>query len=767
MTGVVKREEAVAAGGARWLAVALVATGLLNYGYALLLTHLLNVAAYSSFAAGQSLLLWATNVATVSVPWVLAQAVVRAQSDIEQHSAIRFAKVASAGSGIIAAAVVGIIATRFTGSATALTVAVSTFVIFLGTVTTGWLQGRERMRDLSVLYLVENLVKNGAGVLLVVVAGLGDAGALGAFGVGGIAMLFWWPGTPHRTDRPWTVALANRELWRRAVAIAGAQGLVSLFATTDVVLVALLPGNRALAASYQASATLTRVPLYVACAVAGAFFPALARRASDGFRIAAQALRMYAAVALPLAAALATIPAPLLALVFPSQYGAVATLLKYTAVTGLAAGGITLVTAFFQAADDYSCLRWLGLGLVGYVIGLLAGWRVGGITGLAAGGALGAAGAAAIMGYLLVGRQGRRVLARVPLLEPLAALVLLVVLRRYPLLWLAVAALMGLLATVRFVRPMARHRREPRWAAPRPSSIAEKSAVSLLIGAAWRGTAPEATDAELQHALHLGRLNRAEGRLARAYPARLESVLSEIRIAGELYTRNLRQVVGRLQHAGIPAVLIEADLQKDHIQASINLVVAEQDLNGAFNALADWSEYCAVDHFDCWTRALFHPSTGPVLYLHTGAAWVGAPVLPTDRLIARARHNRRGILAPAAADYLQIRLARALFDDGSLDLALLLAIRDLMRPEVVAAAREEANRQGWVINLDSMLMTAGSVITNLDRGLPVELPMPLHSPAAEDRPAMLVDGNGNGWRGRPSAEQALHEPTMAASSAWE
>ena len=59
--------------------MAVVLVGLSNYGYALLLTHLLNVAAYSTFAAGQGLILWASSVATVSVPWVLAQALVRAQ----------------------------------------------------------------------------------------------------------------------------------------------------------------------------------------------------------------------------------------------------------------------------------------------------------------------------------------------------------------------------------------------------------------------------------------------------------------------------------------------------------------------------------------------------------------------------------------------------------------------------------------------------------------------------------------------------------------
>ena len=486
MTGTtIRGEESTAARGALWIAVAMVSIGLCNYGYALLLTHLLDVAAYSTFAAGQGLILWAMSVATVSVPLVLAQALVRAQSDDERNSAIRFAKLASTGSGLIAAAAVGGIATRFASSATALVLALSTFVLFVGTTTTGWLQGRERMRSLSGLLITENVLKNGAGVLLVMVAGLGDTGALGAFGIGALVMLARWPRTPRGTGRPWLAAAANRDLSRRFVAVVGAQGLVSLFVAIDVVLVAVLPGNRALAASYQVSAALSRVPLYVAGAVGMAFFPSLSRGASDRTVIAARALRMYTAVALPLAAALATIPPPVLALVLPTRYGAVATLLKYTAVTGLAAGGIALVADFFQAADDYSFLRWLGVSLAGYVAGLLAGWRVDGIIGLAAGGALGAATAAALMGYLLVRRQGRRVIARVPLVEPLVAAAVLIVLRPYPLFWLAVASVVGLHAALRFLRPGARHRREPRWLAPRKAPAHRHR---------WQGTVPKATD---------------------------------------------------------------------------------------------------------------------------------------------------------------------------------------------------------------------------------------------------------------------------------
>lgn len=719
-----RREESVAAQGARWIAVAMVIVGLLNYGYALLLTHLLDVAAYSSFAAGQGLVLWASTVATVSVPWVLAQALVRARSDSERNSATRFAKLASAASGLMAAVVVGTIATRFTGSSTALALAVSIFVIFLGTTTTGWLQGRERMRALSALYVAENLLKNGAGVLLVMVAGMGDTGALGAFGIGGILLLVWWPRTPRGTDRPWLAALANRDLWRRAAAMAGAQGIVSLFVAIDVVLVALLPGNRALAASYQASAALTRVPLYVAGAVATAFFPSLSRRATGGV-IAAQAVRMYAAVALPLTVVLATVPAPVLAVMFPAQYGSVAALLKYTAVTGLAAGGLSLITAFFQAADDYSCLRWLGAGLAGYIGALLAGWWIGGIGGLAAGDALGAAAALALAGYRLVRREGLGVLARVRLVEPVLAAAVLIAARPHPLPWLAAASLVGLHGARRFVRPGGRHTRGPRWAVPENLRLEEQSAVSLLIDTVWRRTTPEATDTELRHALDLARRNRVEGRLARAYPAQLAEVLAEVRVVGELLARHLCHVVGCLHRAGVPAVLIPVGLPGDDVGASIDLVVPEQHWGRALSALADRYVHRSTLRLECSTTALLYPSAGPVLRLHTSVSSFGVPMLRTDQLLSRARRNSRGFLIPGPADYLRIWLAQALFHDLALDLSKLLAVRDLLRPAVITAARAEAGREGWRAGFDGALAAADDAIDRLDRGLPVSLPVPM------------------------------------------
>jgi O-antigen/teichoic acid export membrane protein len=723
VSGASRREETTAAHGARWMAAAMVGVGAFNYGYALLLTHLLNVSAYSTFAAGQGLILWATTVAIVSVPWVLAQAVVRARSEAERNSAVRFAKLMSAGGGFVAAVIVGAIATRFAGLPTALALAFSIFVIFLGTTTTGWLQGQERLGILSALTIAENVLKNGTGFVLVVVAGLGDTGALGAFGIGALVILVRWPRTSRGDGGSWVAALANRDLWSRAVAVAGCQGLVSLFIAIDVVLVALLPGNRAMAASYQVSAAISRVPLYLAGAVATAFFPSLSRRASGGM-IAARAVRMYAAMALPAAVVLATVPGPVLAVMLPSQYGPVANLLRYTAVTGLAVGGITLVTAFFQAVNDYSVVWWLGGGLVGYVGALMAGWEVDGITGLAAGGALAAAVSLVLVVSLLIKRQGAGVLALVSVTEPAAAGVILVLLRPYPWLWLVVASLAGLRAGERFIRPGARHVRGRRWAEA-SRRRAEEPAASWVIDAVWRGTAPKATDAELQQALDVARRNRVEGSLAGAYPAQLAGVLAETRAADNLFALAVGRVSGCFRDAGIPAVLIPPGVPGGHADASIEMVVPERDWRRALTVLSDWYEHRSTGRRGTSTTAELYSAAGPELRLHTNVSWFGVPACSTDRLLHRAHRNTGGPLVPAPADYLRIWLAQALFQDLVFDLSTLLTVRGLLRPAVIMNACAEARREGWEAGFGDVLAAVIGVIESLDRGLAVSLPVPL------------------------------------------
>lgn len=732
-TGQSPRVESSAAHGALWVTVGTVSIGLSNYGYALLLTHLLNVAEYSVFAAGQSLILWATNIATVSVPWVLAQGLARANSEHERTSAIRFAKLMSGATGILAGIIVGSIAIGLSGLATAFVIAISTFVIFLGTTTTGWLQGDERMRSLSLLYVAENVLKNAGGILLVTMVGLKGIGALAGFGIGGLAMLVRWPRTRGHGRRSWR-ELVNKELLGNAIATAGAQGLVSLFVAVDVVLVALLPGNRALAASYQASTTLTRIPLYIAGAVATSYFPSLSRQSSNGV-ITAQAVRLYAAAGLPLMVILATIPGSLVTRVFPSEYGSIDLMLKYTAVTGFAAGGISLITTFFQAANDYSCLRWLSAGLTVYVIALVAGWRIDGVAGLAAGGAFGSAVALGTMGYRLVRSRGLAVLAWVRLLEPAIAGVALVLARHFWWLWLAGAFVCGLRAAMHFLRPSSGHEKLPKWASPvtratHSSTEAPEEPIStssMLVDAIWWDGARSRSSEELEEMLALARVNRVEGKLAQLYPAHLASVRYEVQGANHFHAEVMHEAAWRLTREKIPAVLIEDGMRGLGFSRSIDLVIPKRYWRAVTRLFPEFY-FSYIRRSD---TVQFQPPVGQRLQIHPDLSWLNASFLPVNRLMARALKSKNGILVPSHADSLRIMLGHALFQQRDLDLSQLLMLWGLMsRPAVVVAARAEASQEGWLNDFDEMLALAGESINLMDQGLELTLPVrpPVYQP---------------------------------------
>lgn len=443
-------EEVTAARGARWFATAGLTVGALNYAYALILTRILGVGEYARFGAGQGLLLWVSSTATASVPWVLAQSLARAHTDAERADATRFALVTSAAAGIFAGVAVGAVGAQFMGPRATWTLAISALVIFLGTTTVGALQGRERIRALATLTFAEGVLKVGAGVLLVMF-GLREAGALAAFGIAAVLPLLWLPAFARHRGHAWRTALINRDLWRRALGIASVQSMVMIFVAVDLVLVPLLPMADSDAASYQASAALSRVPLFVAAAVSAAYFPSLSRRQAAG-PLTSSAVRMYAVITLPLVAILATAPGQLVTMMFPSEYGAMTTLLRFTALAGLAAGGINLASTFFQATNDYSCLWWQGAGLVGYVGALVTGWSIGGVHGLAVAAAIGAFGALALLVLHFLRRHGSAVLAGIPWVGPAAAAGVLVLLRPHPLAWLVVATSLGLYTTVRFMR---------------------------------------------------------------------------------------------------------------------------------------------------------------------------------------------------------------------------------------------------------------------------------------------------------------------------
>ncbi|MFI8962795.1 lipopolysaccharide biosynthesis protein [Streptomyces sp. NPDC053493] len=782
-------DEVTAVHGARWIATAAVLVGVLNYVYALALTRMLDVGSYAVFAAGQGLVVCTAAVAVVTVPWMLAQALARARSEEEQAEAVRFAVVTGLAGGLLAACAVGAVAAQFAAATTTLVIAGSTFLIYVTRVSAGWLQGTERLRTLGVVTTAEALLKLAVGLVLVAALDLGATGALAAFGIGVLPYVFCRPRRLRDgRGRPWLQATANRALWRRAVGVASLQGVVALMAAVDVILVAMLPTDRAEAASYQAAVMLGRVPLFLAGAVSIAFLPALSRRRS-GTPLAGDALRMYLTVAVPLTAVAATAPGAVLSRVFPAGYAEVGGLLALTAVTGLALGALALLVTFCQAVNDYACLWPLVAGLLLYVTGLTAGWSANGVLGMAVGGMCGTLAALLVFGVrharrhgfgapgTLLGLFGARPLW---LLGLVAGLMLL---RPHPVAWFAAAVLVAVLALWWFFgrrsEPVGRAEPEAppaatgdekqavrlvvgaRWrdrpgpatpsarAAPEAPPAAagdEERAVRLLVDAVWRDRPGPATDAELLGALAVARRNQVEGVLARAYPERLAATRAEVAAATGLFRRNLAESTARLRAAGIPAVLIKADLSGDYVYGNFDLVVPDGHWRRAQEALAGWYVRRERYWLERSTKVLLDPPSGPAAHLHTSVSWFGVPVVPTDRLFARAappngdgrtdartdgradaRTDGRGAawLVPCPADRLRIWLAHALFQNLTLDLSELLALRALLTPEVVAEACREAGREGWAAGGGRALDTALDAMARLDRGEPVPLPVPL------------------------------------------
>ncbi|MET9908946.1 lipopolysaccharide biosynthesis protein [Streptomyces sp. NPDC006476] len=779
---VARPDDVRAVQGARWVTAAWLTVGALNYGYALLLTRLLDVHDFATFAAGQGLVLCAATIALVAIPWVLAQALARARSQSERGEAVRFAVVIAVTGGLVAGGAVALVATRFAGAATVATLGVVTLLSYVTRVSGGWLQGTERMRTLAGVLTGEAALKVLAGLLLVSVFGLGATGALAAFGIGAVALLLWWPYRMTRGGRWWAQARANRDLWRRALELGSVQSLVALMATVDLVLVALLPTGAAATAGYQASVMMGRAPLFLAGAISVAFFPALSRRRM-GTPLAASAVRMYLIVALPLTAVYATTPPEVFGVIFPANYGMLSRIAVYTAVSGFAVGGINLVSTFFQAVNDQSCQPRQAVGVLLFLVGLLVGWRAGGIPGLALGGCCGALAALLLLMGLLVRRQGFHVFVGLPLVEPLAVTCVLVALRPVPVAWLVAATATGALAAMRFLRHRVNSTSQDRsddagsgqdtpkgpeegpvHGAGRPSG--DTAATRLLLDAVWRHDVRPAGDEELRRALTLARAGNTEALLAAAYPRQLAETVAEAEKCEASFRSNAREATERLLAAGIPSVLIKADGPGEHVGGDFDLVVPDGTWAAAAETLSGWCMRRERYWLERATKVLLWPPTGPAVHLHASVSWFGVPVIPNTRLFARASAcDDRPWLEPRPADRLRIWLAHALFQNLSFELSELLAIRPLLRPDVLAEARSASAREGWGTAHDQALAVAVETVGRLDRGEFVPLPMPLPTKvslqvALEHTPRLLREGRIEG----AVREAALRVPLCVAKS---
>lgn len=260
---------------------------------------------------------------------------------------------------------------------------------------------------------------------------------------------------------------------------------------------------------------------------------------------------------------------------------------------------------------------------------------------------------------------------------------------------------------------------------PTTATGAEERPEHILMEAVWLGKARPTSDSSLRRALALARDNQVEGRLARAYPRQLPDVLTEVSTANELFRENLCEVTGRLLAAGIPTVLIKADLAGDYVYGNFDLVVPVGRWKAACDVLWGWYTHRSTYWLERSTKVLLEPRRGPAAHLHTSVSWFGVPVMSTPRLFDRARSTGHTWLVPRPADELRIWLAHGLFQNLAFDMSELFALRTLLLPDIVAEARRETAREGWLAGSDRALTVALDAMEQLDRGQAIRLPVTL------------------------------------------
>jgi len=253
-------------------------------------------------------------------------------------------------------------------------------------------------------------------------------------------------------------------------------------------------------------------------------------------------------------------------------------------------------------------------------------------------------------------------------------------------------------------------------------------AMAVVSAAVWRGEAMPVDDAVLAAAVSEAKRNQVQGLLARAYPRQLSGLLRSVEAATAEFRHNLTVVTSRLRNAGVRPILIKADVGGDYVYTNFDLVVGEQ-WNVAHGALADWHVATSGHPLEP-DKVLLHPASGPAAHLHRTVSWFGIPVIPADRLAARAVMSPGGWLQPAPAEQLRIWLAHGVFQNFAFDLSELLAIRPLLQPDVVAEAGDEARREGWRAAFGEALRTVRRAVGRLDDGDDVLFPVPLPASAS-------------------------------------
>jgi hypothetical protein len=250
------------------------------------------------------------------------------------------------------------------------------------------------------------------------------------------------------------------------------------------------------------------------------------------------------------------------------------------------------------------------------------------------------------------------------------------------------------------------------------------SAVGLeqVLGAAWPGRSSPGTTEQLDVALRLARANQVEGALARCHPDVLAEELRRVQDATAAFDRALTEATGVLREHGIDPVLIKYVPGGDHVYSNFDLVVGAQ-LPEAVRALAQWGSRASGHPLER-TKIFVEPPEGPSAHLHQEASWWDVPTVDGATLRARASDTGQW-LVPAPVDELRIWVAHALFQNLSVDLSELLALRPLLRADLIKEAAAACRLEGWDRSFRRVVRTVTEAVEALDAGASVPVPVRL------------------------------------------
>jgi hypothetical protein len=286
-------------------------------------------------------------------------------------------------------------------------------------------------------------------------------------------------------------------------------------------------------------------------------------------------------------------------------------------------------------------------------------------------------------------------------------------------------------------------------------------ALEQVLGAAWPGrSAPDATD-ELDLALRLARANQVEGALARRHPEVLAEELQRVQQATAAFDHALTDAVSILRKEGIDPVLIKYVPGADHVYSNFDLVVGAQ-LPEAVEALAEWGTRASGHPLER-TKVFVQPPEGPSAHLHQEASWWDVPAVDGATLRARASDNGQW-LVPAPVDQLRIWVAHALFQNLAVDLSELLALRPLLRMDLLEEAAVACRLEGWERSFRRVVHAVVGVVEDLDAGVPVPVPAPLPVRASVDLHEHVRHLARSGRAGAAVREAGLRGPLLLAKA---